>query len=153
MGIMDKLKSAANFVTGGGAEINISMPEEVEMGTPFQINIKCLAKNDINPKRVYVKLQSVENVEVEDRDYDEDGDTDYEYIHRQSVIFDEEYDIEGELSLSEGEEKTWDKEVVVPDEAQCTYEGVHAKHQWRLQVGLDVPGNDPDSGWVYFDAY
>jgi hypothetical protein len=57
MGLFDKLKSAANVVTGGGAQIELEV-DNVDRGTPVGYRVEALAKADLNVKEVYLLLRS-----------------------------------------------------------------------------------------------
>lgn len=150
MGLLDSLKSAKNYITGGSAEITVSMPEEIEIGHAFDVHVACKALADITPKKVYIILQSVERVKVEGYDFD---DAEYERKRMVTTMYNDEVEIVGEQSMQEGKTYEWDISLTIPDDAECTYNGKNATHTWRLQAAIDVPGNDPDSGWVEFDAY
>ena len=47
----------------------------------------------------------------------------------------------------------WEAQLELPSESNGTYHGHNARHEWEIFAGLDMSGNDPDSGWVAFNVY
>lgn len=157
MGFLDKLKSVRNMVTGGGATVTLEV-EEPSRTQPFRVHIKAVvADSDINPKRVYLKIRSVERVRVinvpvpiekmVDGERRIVGTENGEYT-QETTLFSGEFDVAGGATLPANSEHQWNIEVSLPDQAIQTYLGENASHEWEFFAGLDTFGNDPDSGWV-----
>ena len=143
MGLFDKVKSLANAVTGGAAKVTVTTAPII-LGEPFEVNIQALAKDaPVSYSRIYIKIRGLEKIELKDRD--NDGT---ETIRRSVDTFEMEVVAEGTGSLEANENKTLTTEVTIPSTAPAIYRGKHAEHFYQIFVGLDCPGNDPDSGWV-----
>ena len=152
MGFFDKIKSAVNVVTGGAAELNVSFGE-VKFGEPITVYVRALAKSDLKIDKVYLKLRGVEEVIVDDHDYqDKDGDGDreetHETIEKRHETYEMEQVISGVQELENGQEYEWTTEIQLPEHLQAPYRGRYCTHNYKIFVGLDAFGNDPDTGWV-----
>ena len=158
MGIFDKLKSAASFVIGNGAEVTIELPESVIMGETFDVRIKALSKKDIEGKRVYLIVESVEKVEssVRVRSYDDDEDeysTRTRHINDTYELYSNEIDVSESFKMQEGETLNWNTKVNIPRGNQPTYKGHNCSHIWKIKVGLDIRGTDPSSSWYEIEVF
>ena len=143
MGFLSKLKAAKNFMTGGGAKVTIAS-EGGSLSQPFPVTVTAVVKEAGFPvDRVYVKVRSLEEVKVKDRDEDKT-----ETVRDNETLCSFEFNIAGATELVPGESYTWTGDVVIPPGNQPTYIGRHAKHRWMVLGALDKKGNDPDSGWV-----
>ena len=58
----------------------------------------------------------------------------------------------GAQDLKEGETYNWEGVMELPTNSNPTLRGSIIDHTWEIQAGLDMPGNDPDSGWQSFDV-
>jgi hypothetical protein len=146
MGFLDKIKSAKNFVTGGGADIELEVGHgEVGGSLPVTMRVR-VGGAALDVQRVYVVIRGLETVRMTVRDHDDPGDRDR--IHETAETFRQEVDIYSATQLEANSEHSWPFELTLPEDAQPSYYGQHATHEWQLQAALDVRGNDPDSGWV-----
>ena len=149
MGFFNKLKKC---VTGGGAKVTLAA-EEPARGGPFPVRIHAaVADEDLEIRGVYLKIASMETVVIKDveiaRQVGEAVETVREDIEKTTPVHDQKIEVAGPQTLKADEEYDWETSVNLPETALPTYLGVTARHEWKLQAGLDVPGNDPDSGWV-----
>lgn len=153
MGFLDKLKQAKNFITGGGADVSINFDSDtVGLGETLKITIMVAVKDaDLNMDKAYIKVRSTEKVSVTDRDFD-DGRTRTEQVRDSVKTWEQEIALEdvGAQKLEANQSYTWEGEVEIPDHVEPSYRGKNAQHKYEIFVGLDVPGNDPDSGWQPF---
>jgi hypothetical protein len=160
MGLMDKLKSAARFITGGGAKVHLEATNPTK-GTPFTVQVQAkVADADLKIDKVYVKVRGVETVTVEVPKPQPQVSTQpkvattttttpaTEKVSRETATYDKEIAIAGPQTLTAQQEYTWQGTVEIPANVLNTYNGVNAKHEWKLLAGLSAPGNDPDSGWI-----
>ncbi len=56
----------------------------------------------------------------------------------------------GSISASEiqaGQVYNWEGVIELPGNTNPSLSGKLIDHKWEIQAGLDMPGNDPDSGW------
>lgn len=149
MGFFDKLKK---FVTGGGAKVSVEAVEPAR-GGPFPVRIHAaVADQDLAIGGVYLKIASLETVVVKDveiaRQVGEKLETVREDIEKTTTVHDQKIAVAGPTTLKANEEYDWETPVTLPGDALPTYLGITARHEWKILAGLDVPGNDPDSGWV-----
>jgi len=146
MGLMDKLKSAKNFVTGGGAKVQLVVGPGA-LGQPISVTVRAqVAGAPLNVTKVYVLVRGHERVKLTVRDRDDPGDRDR--VDEGWESFRQEFPLTGPLELAAESEHEWVGEITIPPTCQPSYEGRNATHTWQFQAGLDVRGNDPDSGWV-----
>ena len=150
MGFFDSITAAKNYITGGSAELTVKLPETVQINEPFQVGISCKALADVQLDKVYIVIQSVEKVHVEKYDLSEKRT---KKITDTSTLFEKQFDIAGEHMISKGEVVEWESSITIPKKVQCTYKGENASHEWRLYAAIDVPGKDPESPWISFEAY
>lgn len=164
MGFFDKLKSAANFVTGGGAKVSVDVIGATTQG-PFDVCVRVTEVTaNMNIDAVYVLVRSTEEVDVDGdkvaRELQENSKStnpaDPVQATRVGRLTDEEQTsyqrvtIAGAQALVAGQTYEWTGQVTLPSDALPTYRGRSARHTWYIQAGLDKTGNDPDSGWVDF---
>jgi hypothetical protein len=149
MGFMDKLKSMANMVTGGGAKISLQIDRTITPGEKVAVIVRCQVEGAaVQASKVYVAARGVETVNLVHRDRDRDSRGDRDRVHDTEMTFSQEFVIHGAVQLAAGSTQEWRGEITLPTSAQPTYHGKHAKHDWSVLAAIDVSGNDPDSGWI-----
>lgn len=131
---MGLLNSVKNFITGGGAEVVVTIDNPVIEGTELlKLSISATAKEDtLAIKKVYVEVKA------------EEKSANTKNLYNTSI------ELDNNVQLSAGESKSWKCEVPIPEDIPATFFGRHSSMQWYINAGLDVPGNDPDSGWQKF---
>ena len=152
MGFFDKIKAAANAVTGGGVNVYVEC-DPLAFATPMKVKIKVQTKDTlVKIDRVYLKIQGVERVEVQNADYhrmQNSNGVNYAETVRASYIT-----IERDLTVADGQELEantpyeWTCKIELPSDAPTVYRGRMCTHTYQIQAGLDSFGNDPDSGWI-----
>lgn len=152
MGIFDKVKSFAKKLTGGSAKVFVES-DPIKFGEPFQVRIKAIVQDEgIQIDRVYLNVVGLEEVRVHDTDvhHSHDGQTRSrsETIHRTHQTYVDEINVTGQMNLAATMTYDWTAEVTIPESALPIYLGRYARHTYRIRAGLDMSGNDPDSGWV-----
>ncbi len=156
MGFWDKVKSVKNMVTGGAADMEVSLSDERSLGEPFMVRISAIMKGDLKISKVYLKIRAMEYIEADGIEIEyENGEQEVEreIVRKSTETFHQDYNVSGPEELDEGETYTWEYEVILSDDLNGTYQGVHALHQWEIYAGLDAMGNDPDTGWRTFEIY
>lgn len=153
MGLFDKLKSAANFITGNAVKMEMELPTATR-GVPFTITVTATVKDaDVNIKRAYLKIQAFERVvkenivQTETHSENQDKTVITTEKEEENQTLNLEVDICGELVLKAKETYTWTKEVTLPENAMPTLSTFPQNHYWLCLAGLDTKGNDPDTGW------
>ena len=152
MGFFDKIKSAVNVVTGGSADVTMEFVE-ANFGENLVVKVTAIAKADCKLDKVYVKVRGIEELEVRDEDYVDVDDDGYreritEFINRSTTTFEGEHTISGPQELEEGNTYEWEAEIPMPEGLQPEYHGHNCHHSYIAFAGLDMFGNDPDSGWL-----
>jgi hypothetical protein len=145
MGLFDTVKNA---VTGGAADVHVEVGG-AEPGASVPVRVKARANADAEISSVYLLVRATEWAEFEETEFEE-GEVERETEAGSKVVFNERFDIAGPQELAEGEEYTWEGSFEIPASANPTFEGHIIEHGWQIQAGLDMTGNDPDSGWEYF---
>ncbi|UZR98697.1 hypothetical protein [Chondrinema litorale] len=158
MGFFDKLKQVKNMVTGGGAVVNVAPANQINDGNePIAFKISCQVKDaDVSVRNVYLKVRAIEEVVCRDtdiaRDYDGEIRTIQEDVTNTCETYSTEIQVAAAETLEANETYEWIVEFEVPSNLNGTYRGHNALHEWEVYAGLDVAGNDPDSGWVTFEV-
>ena len=155
MGLFSKLK---NSLTGGWAEVKVMIPEGgVERGASLPVTIEVQVKDEtIDVSKIYSKFCCEEVVDIPNfrsRDEDNRNDIDYVHVNVKSDLLDEEFVIEEGLTLESNQTYTYDGNLSVPEDLPPSFTGRHATVEWSVYAGLDMRGNDPDSGWVEVEEY
>ncbi len=152
MGIFSKIK---NFVTGGAAEVKVIFESaETDGARPLRAFVVATAKDDCKVKKVYFRIRGRETYVKLVHHHTTDGDgnststNSYETHHE--THFESELVLAEEEHIDKGSTKKWLAEFEVPEDALSTYHGKDVAFKWEVFAGLDMPGNDPDSGWVEF---
>lgn len=147
MGLFDKLKSMSNMVLGNSAKVELLIDATVQRGKPFKVVVTAQTKDqDIEIQRVYLRLLSTEKVIIT-KTVQEGNNVkmkDEEKIHVLNDVF---FDITGSQTLKANQNYSWEKEITLPDHVQPTYNAYPKTHVWQVIAGIDMKGNDPDSGW------
>jgi len=146
MGFLDKIKAAKNLVTGGGAKVSLQVGQ-TSFGQPIPVMVSAqVAGAPVEVAKVYIVVRAVETVNLVVRDQDNRNDRDR--VHETAEMFRQEFPLTGPMSLPANSQHEWQGQVTLPPTALPTYLGKHARHVWSFQAGLDMRGNDPDSGWI-----
>lgn len=154
MGIFDAIKQVGSFFTNGGATVTLRPVNQVSDGhQPVQLLITCAVEDKaLDVKKIYLQVRASEKVTVRNveraRKMGDRVDTRREDVSESTQTYSTEIQLSGPQQLNANESYEWPAEFVVPAHINGTYRGPNASHEWSVYVGLDVAGNDPDSGWV-----
>ncbi len=147
MGFFSKIK---NSMTGGWAKLNLFC-EGGERGEEMPLSIEIAVKDEsINVDEIYVILECREVIDIPNyraNDRDQPGDVDYLHIHHATELLRHRFSVAPPQTLEANSTQTLECVIPVPENLPPTYRGPHARVEWRLFAGLDMKGNDPDSGW------
>lgn len=154
MGLMDKLKSFKNAITGGGASVRVEVQDAV-IGQPFQIKVYAdVSDADLKIDNVYVKIRSRETIVargVNVAHRQGDGYTSRrEDVRQHHTTFEQNFTVTGATVLEANSNNEWSHEFTIPQGCVPSFNGQQADHNWEIYAGLDARGNDPDSGWQTF---
>lgn len=139
MGFFSDLK---NKVTGGAATVRVAVPS-ARRGQAVQVQVQATAKANAKVNAVYLLVRATESAEVSANNEKHRG-SHQSYQNRIQIA--------GAQELHEGQTYSWEGQVELPASANPTLRGQIIQHHWEIQAGLDMPGNDPDSGWQSFDV-
>lgn len=145
MGLLSKLKSAVNFVTGGAAKVQIEYsPSTAVPGQAISVKVTATSTGgEVKSKGIYIDLRAVERVAVSKRDAAElDDDLDFS-----KTTFKNEIKIADEFVLGANETKVFEGTINMPDNVQPSFEGKYVSHAWEIRGRVEAKGNDPDSGF------
>lgn len=148
MGLLSKLKNA---VTGGAAQVSINY-DDPTIGEEFEVAVTAnIADDEVNIARVYVQIEGYEvvevnNVPVVERRGDDLVETSRTVSEREQT-YEREFVLANAETLDANETYEWHGSLVIPEGSFPTFVGRNARHEWRIRAGLDLRGNDPDSGW------
>jgi hypothetical protein len=148
MGFFDKLKGAASFVTGGAAKVTIEWQPQVGYpGQPIQVRITAQSTGGaINSGGVFVDVEANEQLNIPQNALGNNNPT----INYARKTFSQTYPIAPAFQLAPNETKMWEGHFVLPPQAQPTYDGPLADHDWGMRARIEMTGNDPDSGFLKF---
>lgn len=149
MGFFSKL---ADAVTGNWVKVHLQWSEPA-LGKPIQVRINAdTVKTDKDVDGVYVQIVAEEKVSVPQVHVAEmvNGvlQEKVKDVENTVITFDQKFPIGGPQPLKVGQTYEWSGTITIPADARPTYLGQRASHTWRIVAGLEVKGNDPDSGWT-----
>lgn len=140
---MGFFKDLKNKVTGGGATVRINVPS-VQRGRATPVQIQATAKANGKVSSVYLLIRSTENANFKT----DDGNK----VTGSKVSYETRVTVTNACELKEGETYNWEGVVELPTNTHPTMRGSIIDHTWEIQAGLDMAGNDPDSGWTSFEV-
>ncbi len=145
MGFFDSLKGAVNFVTGGGAKVSVQWNPPVAFPGDAVL-VRVVATSTGGPIRsggVFVDLAAHEQLNVPQGAL---GNASPPLNHSKQT-FAQSFQIAPAFQLAPNETKQWEGQILLPPQAQPTYDGPFADHDWGIRGRIEVTGNDPDSGF------
>ena len=143
MGFFSNLKNA---VTGGAVAVTVQCPAAAR-GQSVAVRIQATARSTANVNNVYLLVRATEAAQVRDNDF-VNGRNQTETVHGSRISYQTKITVAGQQQLQEGQSYEWVCELPIPGNANPSFEGEMIRHTWELQAGLDMTGNDPDSGWT-----
>lgn len=145
MGFFDKIKAAAQAVTGGAAKVSIEYQPQVAMGgDAITVKITCTSTGgEVKSKGVFVDIRGLEAISVPK----DTAGTEHPVATSRST-FEQEFQIAPALVLGANETKLFEGAVTLPPTAQPSFKGNFSEHRWEIRGRLEALGNDPDSGWL-----
>ncbi|MDH5400480.1 MAG: hypothetical protein OEX02_20160 [Cyclobacteriaceae bacterium] len=150
MGLFNKI---LNYVTGGSARVDIDIPQ-ASISIPFPATVKAaITEHDLQADKVYLLIRCQEHKKSfqpakdgkltdNEKILSELDEWDTETIYRKKV------DVAPAQLLKKGNTYSWDVAIDLTDAKKPTMQDGEYKITWEFHAAIDVPGNDPDSGWV-----
>jgi len=153
MGFLKKLKGAVSKLTGGGANVTVFVNGN-DIKETLNITINAEVKdNSLEVKKVYLWIKSVEKIDIPKNSLPQNlrETANFGLTLSNDRFPKKEFIVTEAQKLEAKKTYTWNIDIKLDDEAIPSYKGHFANHEWLFYAGLDVKGNDPDSGWQKFD--
>ena len=139
---MGFFKDLKNKVTGGAATVRVTVPA-AQRGRAVPVQVQATAKANGKVSAVYLLVRATESCE-----FKKDG----EKIGESKTSYESRIQLAGAQEIKEGQTYNWDGQLELPVNTNPTLRGSLIDHTWEVQAGLDMTGNDPDSGWQTIDV-
>jgi sporulation-control protein spo0M len=148
MGFFDRMKGAMNFVTGGGAKVSVEWSPQVAMpGEAVQVRVVVTSTGGpISSGGVFIDVQANEELQLPENTVHGGNPA----IKHTKQTYSETYQIAPNFSLVANQSHTFEGSFTMPINAQPTYDGPFADHDWGMRARVEMTGNDPDSGFKKF---
>lgn len=147
---MGFFKDLKNKVTGGAATVHVNVPS-ARRGQAVAVGVQATAKANAKVTAVYLLVRATETCEIKDSDH-QDSKLRDEKIRGRKVSFETRIMVAGAQELKEGQTYNWEGQLELPQNVNPSFNGTMIDHEWEIQAGLDMTGNDPDSGWQTFQV-
>ena len=150
MGVFDKLKSAAQAMTGSAAKVSITYPlQAVFPGEGMNVQITVVSSGgEVKSQGVFVDFLAAEHVTASENATCPRCQNKFTTPVREAKkTLEQSFPVAPAFVLSPGETRTFAVMLQVPSGAQPTYAGPQTHHEWKIRGRLQAFGNDPDSGW------
>ncbi|MDX8377569.1 MAG: hypothetical protein R8L53_06055 [Mariprofundales bacterium] len=163
MGFFSKIK---NTLTGDWAEVTVQTAN-AKRGNEMSVQVHVqVHSNDIDVQRIYVKVRCSERIHangvavdipthlLRNDDYDNDDGMNNNRsnvrvdVHEHDTLYDHEFTIANGEKMTTGNNYDYSANLPLPAQLPPTFRGRLSEIQWQLFAGLDMRGNDPDSGWL-----
>ncbi len=140
MGFLDKMKSAAQAMTGGAADVSIEYEHKpLKVGDELPVKVTVVSTGgEVKSNGVYVDLRAEERGDVRCSQCGQRA-----HVHEKTI--NQEIPIAPAFVLQPGETKVFEQVIRIP-QGQPTYRGI-VSHEWEIRGRLEAFGNDPDSGF------
>ena len=139
---MGFFKDLKNKVTGGAATVNVQVGS-ARRGQAMPVQIQATAKANGKVNAVYILVRATESCEWKNGN---------EKVGNSQTSFETRIQVAGPQDIQEGQTYNFEGLVELPMTVNASLRGGLIQHSWELQAGLDMPGNDPDSGWTKFEV-
>ncbi len=139
---MGFFKDLKNKVTGGAATVRVNVPS-ARRGQGVPVQVQATAKASGKVSAVYLLVRATESAEFKQNN---------EKVSGSKISYENRVTIAGAQDLKEGETYSWEGVLELPTNSNPSLRGGMIEHTWEIQAGLDMTGNDPDSGWQSFDV-
>ncbi len=148
MGFFDKLKAAANFVSGGAARVTIEWQPAVAFpGEPLGVRVTVTSTGPaINSGGVFVDVSAHEQLNIPANALGNNNP----HVNHTKQTYSHTHQIAPAFQLGANQTLQFEGQIQLPMQAQPTYDGPLADHDWGMRGRVEMTGNDPDSGFVKF---
>jgi hypothetical protein len=143
---MSFFSNIKNAITGGAAAVQLTAPAAAKRGDTIAVTISATAKGTGTVKGVYLVVRATESAHVQHTAM-VNGQSRTETVSGSKITYETKIAIAPGFQLEEGKTYSWQGQAPIPPNTNASFKGQLAQHVWELQAGLDMTGNDPDSGW------
>jgi sporulation-control protein spo0M len=149
MGLLDKLKNAANTVTGGAARVSLEYEPSVALpGDTLSVRITVTSTgSQVKSGGAFVDLRAIETVRLSAVRV---AGADNPSTRTSHTSFEQQFPIAPAFTLAPNETRVFEGQVRLPSNVQPSFEGHFTRHEWSIRGRAEMAGNDPDSGFVAF---
>jgi len=147
MGFFDKIKAAANFVTGGAAKVSVEWNPVVAFpGEPVRVRVTVTSTGPaISAGGLFIDVQANEVLNLPANS--QNGN---QQISHTKQTFSQTFQLTPPFQLAPNQTQQFEGHFVLPPGGQPTYDGPFADHDWGMCARVEMKGNDPDSGFQKF---
>ncbi|XXF75339.1 hypothetical protein P2318_19955 [Myxococcaceae bacterium GXIMD 01537] len=147
MGLLDRLKNAANTVSGGAARVSLEYAPSVALpGDTLSVRITATSTgSQVKSDGVFVDLRAIETVRLP---AGSGSSMDNPSTRSSYTSFEQPLPLAPAFTLAPNETKVFEGQVRLPSNVQPSFEGHFTQHEWSIRGRVEVTGNDPDSGFV-----
>ena len=154
MGIWDKLKSAKNYLTGGGVFMELFLPEVCYLRKPFFVKLYIEVENqDIDVDSIYIHILHEEKVSVPIKETKADGTKKSKRIRKSNILFEKKVLIEEDVVLEANEKYEFEIEIELPSGTYPSFIGKYSEINWGMRAVAVKSGTNPKSDMMIFEPY
>ncbi len=150
MGIFSKLRN----LTGSWADVTV-ITEPGTRGESTSVMVQVSVRDEpIKVNRVYLTVRCVEEVNVPGvkQTGAQGNQMQPVNVSAREVLYDQEFTLATGVELDAGVLEAIEQSFEIPGQMPPSFTGRNARVVWQLRAGLDMTGNDPDSGWQDFNV-
>lgn len=154
MGIWDKIKSAKNYLTGGGVSLELLNPEICYLRKPFNVVLYVKVDEvDVEIDSIYIHLKQQEKVSVPVRKRNSQGDSRSGMEHKTHLLYERKFLIEEDVILDANERYEFEVEIELPPNAFPSFLGKYTELVWSMRAVAEKSGTNPKSEKFIFEPY
>ena len=142
---MGFFKDLKNKVTGGAATVTVNVPA-ARRGQIAEVKIQATAKANGKASAIYLLVRATESCEIKGSHHS-DPKFKEEKVRGRRTSYEHRFSVAGATELKEGQTYDWNAQIELPTNVGPSLNGEMIDHEWEIQAGLDMAGNDPDSGF------
>lgn len=150
MGLFSKIK---NTLTGGWADVRCTAGPG-RRGESLDVQVDVHVKADaIDVKDIYVQIECREVVDIPNYHVpgmnrgDSMHNSNRVHVHERNTLWTHKLSAGQGLTLEGGSQNSYQVRFDLPSQWPASWSGRYCRLEWAVLAGLDMKGNDPDSGW------
>ncbi|MFC1895712.1 hypothetical protein ACFL0Q_03480 [Thermodesulfobacteriota bacterium] len=145
MGLLSKLKKT---ITGSWADVSLSA-SPAQRGETITFTVDVAVQSDpIEIDKVYIKLRCREAIDIPRYYSAQLDDRSYIHVEKHHDFFTQELTLGMAQKMAANQSYSFSGSAEIPSNLPPSMTGKYSRTEWEALAGLDMKGNDPDSGWV-----